>query len=64
MKPQVDASHIISQDQVARFAGALEASGVVAGDRVLIYMPMIPEAAVAMLGNPDCRTLQLVNVLY
>ena len=35
---------------VARFAGALADQGVVQGDRVLIYMPMIPEAIVAMLA--------------
>lgn len=37
-------------DRVARFAGALKAQGVEKGDTVLIYMPMIPEAAVAMLA--------------
>src|SRR5690606_12072754 len=37
-------------DIVARFAGALAAKGVKKGDRVLIYMPMVPEAAVAMLA--------------
>ncbi|WP_052666027.1 propionyl-CoA synthetase [Nitriliruptor alkaliphilus] len=37
-------------EQVARFAGALRQLGVGRGDRVLIYMPMIPEAAVAMLA--------------
>ncbi len=37
-------------DQVARFAGALQAQGVGKGDRVLVYMPMVPEAAVAMLA--------------
>ena len=37
-------------DQVARFAGALVALGVAKGDRVLIYMPMVPEAVVAMLA--------------
>ena len=36
--------------EVSQFAGALEALGVVAGDRVLVYMPMIPEAVVAMLA--------------
>jgi propionyl-CoA synthetase len=35
---------------VARFAGALAAQGVVKGDRVVIYMPMVPEAAIAMLA--------------
>jgi propionyl-CoA synthetase len=38
------------RDEVATFAGALAAQGVVKGDRVLIYMPMIPEAAIAMLA--------------
>jgi propionyl-CoA synthetase len=38
------------QDQVARFAGALRAMGVEKGDRVIIYMPMIPETVIAMLG--------------
>ncbi|NKS02262.1 propionyl-CoA synthetase [Prescottella equi] len=36
--------------EVARFAGVLSEQGVVAGDRVVIYMPMIPEAAIAMLA--------------
>lgn len=35
---------------VCRFANVLKAQGVKAGDRVTIYMPMIPEAAVAMLA--------------
>jgi propionyl-CoA synthetase len=38
------------RDEVARFAGALVAQGVGHGDRVVIYMPMVPEAAIAMLG--------------
>lgn len=37
-------------DQVARFAGVLQRAGVGAGDRVVIYLPMIPEAAIAMLA--------------
>ncbi|MFC9550450.1 propionyl-CoA synthetase [Rhodococcus sp. NPDC056960] len=37
-------------DEVARFAGVLKDQGVVAGDRVIVYMPMIPEAAIAMLA--------------
>jgi len=36
--------------QVSKFANVLKGLGVVAGDRVAIYMPMIPEAAVAMLA--------------
>jgi propionyl-CoA synthetase len=38
------------KEQVSLFAGALAAKGVAKGDRVLIYMPMIPEAAFAMLA--------------
>ena len=35
---------------MARFAGALRHHGVGYGDRVIIYMPMVPEALIAMLG--------------
>ena len=35
-------------DDVCRFANALKANGVQRGDRVVIYMPMVPEAVVAM----------------
>ena len=38
------------RDRVAGFAGALARLGVGKGDRVIIYMPMVPEAAVAMLA--------------
>lgn len=37
-------------DEVARFAGTMRDLGVVAGDRVVIYLPMIPEAVIAMLA--------------
>jgi acetyl-CoA synthetase len=37
-------------DEVQRFANALKGLGVVKGDRINIYMPMIPEAIVAMLA--------------
>ncbi len=37
-------------DRTARVAGALAALGVTAGDRVVIYMPMVPEAVIAMLA--------------
>ncbi|MFZ9449441.1 MAG: propionyl-CoA synthetase, partial [Alphaproteobacteria bacterium] len=37
-------------DRVSRFAGALRRQGVERGDRVIIYMPMVPEAAIAMLA--------------
>jgi len=36
--------------EVSRFAGALTAKGVAKGDRVIIYMPMVPEALIAMLA--------------
>ncbi len=38
------------QALAARFAGALSAGGVGRGDRVVLYMPMVPEAAIAMLA--------------
>jgi propionyl-CoA synthetase len=38
------------RDEVARCAGALAALGIAKGDRVIIYMPMIPEAVIAMLA--------------
>lgn len=38
------------RDRVARFAGVLTDQGVVAGDRVVVYLPMVPEAVVAMLA--------------
>ena len=37
-------------EQVCRFANALKGRGVKKGDRVSIYMPMVPEAAIAMLA--------------
>ena len=38
------------RDEVARFAGLLRGLGVDKGDRVIVYMPMIPEAVIAMLA--------------
>ena len=38
------------RDEVADFAGALRDLGVTKGDRVIIYMPMVPEAVIAMLA--------------
>jgi propionyl-CoA synthetase len=46
------------RDQVARFAGVLNRCGVERGDRVVIYMPMIPQAAIAMLA---CARLGAVH---
>jgi propionyl-CoA synthetase len=37
-------------DETARFAGVLRGLGVAKGDRVVVYMPMIPEAVIAMLA--------------
>ena len=45
-----DVTYAELQDEVCRAANALTELGVVAGDRVAIYMPMIPEAVVAMLA--------------
>ena len=39
------------RDEVARLAGAMLAAGIGAGDRVAIYMPMVPEAVFAMLAS-------------
>ncbi|MEO2175948.1 MAG: AMP-binding protein, partial [bacterium] len=38
------------RDKVALFAGALVSLGVTRGDRVIIYLPMVPEAVIAMLA--------------
>ena len=38
------------KDRVSRFAGGLAARGITKGDRVIIYMPMVPEALIAMLA--------------
>ena len=46
------------RDKVATFAGVLAAQGVAKGDRVVIYMPMIPQALVAMLA---CARLGAVH---
>ncbi len=46
------------QDQVALCAGVLAGLGVGVGDRVIVYMPMVPEAAIAMLA---CARLGAVH---
>ncbi len=46
------------KDRTATLAGALAAKGVTKGDRVIIYMPMVPEALVAMLA---CARLGAVH---
>ncbi|WP_193047844.1 propionyl-CoA synthetase [Mycolicibacterium baixiangningiae] len=45
-------------DETARFAGALRGLGVEKGDRVVIYLPMVPEALIAMLA---CARLGAVH---
>ncbi|MGJ7441438.1 propionyl-CoA synthetase [Aquipuribacter sp. MA13-6] len=45
-------------DQVSRFAGVLRGLGVQRGDRVVVYLPMVPEAAVVMLA---CARLGAVH---
>src|SRR6266702_2637972 len=45
-------------DEVSRFAGVLLRQGARKGDRVIIYMPMVPEAAIAMLA---CARVGLVH---
>lgn len=47
-KEQITYRHL--RERVARFAGVLKQQGVGKGDRVIIYMPMIPQAVVAMLA--------------
>ena len=43
-------SYLQLRDEVAKFAGVLTNLGVKKGDRVIVYMPMIPEAVVSMLA--------------
>ncbi len=60
--PLTGTTHKISyaelQTRVAALAGALKAKGVEQGDRVIIYMPMVPEALEAMLA---CARLGAVH---
>jgi propionyl-CoA synthetase len=52
--PVTGTKHVITyaelQNRVSRLAGALRAKGIAKGDRVIIYMPMVPEALEAMLA--------------
>ena len=60
--PITETKHKISyaalQNRVANLAGALRAKGIEKGDRVIIYMPMVPEAIEAMLA---CARLGAVH---
>ena len=52
-EPEEEVKHITYAElhaEVCKFANVLKSLGIQKGDRVAIYMPMIPEAAVAMLG--------------
>lgn len=51
-------SYASLRDEVARFAGVLAGLGVGRGDTVVVYMPMVPEAAIAMLA---CARLGAVH---
>ncbi|MCP8892837.1 acetate--CoA ligase [Sphingomonas faeni] len=60
-RPEADARHITYRElhaEVCRFANVLAAQGVAKGDRVTIYLPMIPEAAFAVLA---CARLGAVH---
>ncbi|MEO1385094.1 MAG: AMP-binding protein, partial [Bacteroidota bacterium] len=46
------------RDEVARFAGVLRSKGLTKGDTAIIYMPMIPQAAIAMLA---CARLGVIH---
>lgn len=49
-EPGVTLTYRMLHDQVCRFANVLKRNGVVKGDRVCIYMPMVPELAIAVLA--------------
>ena len=46
--------------QTCTFSNALRSKGIKKGDRVIIYMPMVPEAAIAMLAC--ARVLSLIHI--
>ena len=49
-EPHIEITYNELFAQTCRFANTMEAQGIKKGDRVIIYMPMVPEAAVAMLA--------------
>ena len=49
-EPRVTLPYKTLHDQVCRFANVLKRNGIVKGDRVCIYLPMVPEAAIAILA--------------
>ncbi len=48
---QLSYTYSALKEKVARFAGAMQKKGIRKGDRIVIYMPMIPEAVIAMLAS-------------
>ena len=50
--------------QVSKFAGALRNHGINKGDRVIIYMPMIPEAVVAMLACGRIGAIHSLSLIH
>src|SRR2546428_464667 len=50
------------RDAVARVAGALRRQGIKKGDRVIVYMPMVPEALTAMLAVARARAAPLYRL--
>ncbi len=53
-------SYVELRDEVARFAGVLTGLGVSVGDRVVIYLPMVAEAVIAMLACARIGTVHSV----
>ena len=49
-EPSIHLTYQELYDETCRFSNALRAKGISKGDRVIIYMPMVPEAAIAMLA--------------
>ena len=49
-EPHLEISYRELYEKVCQFSNAMKARGIGKGDRVIIYMPMVPEAAVAMLA--------------
>ena len=49
-EPSVTLTYKMLHDQVCRFSNVLKRNSVQKGDRVCIYLPMVPEAAIAMLA--------------
>ncbi len=49
-KSKAKFTYIELREKISKFAGALNNQGIKKGDRVIIYMPMIPEAVIAMLA--------------